>query len=139
MKKTAFIGLVSMSIAAPAWAGFPKVPVNKCAADAVVAGTVCMDTYEASVWRIPDPLGTNKGLVNKVRKGKATAAALAAGGATQLGTASDDYTPCTNNGQNCANDIHAVSLPNVTPAAYITWFQVALLLGLWDIAHWSRE
>jgi hypothetical protein len=31
-------------------------------------------------------------------------------GATQLGTAGDDYAPCTDNGQNCANDIYAVSL-----------------------------
>ena len=48
---------------------------------------------------------------------------LLAGGATQLGTASDDYAPCTDDGQNCANDIYAVSLPSEIPAAFITWFQ----------------
>ena len=48
---------------------------------------------------------------------------LTAGGATQLGTASDDYAPCTQNGQNCANDIYAVSLPSEIPSANITWFQ----------------
>ena len=48
---------------------------------------------------------------------------LTGGGATQLGTESDDYAPCTDNGQNCANDIYAVSLAGVTPAAFITWFQ----------------
>jgi len=61
-------------------------PLKKCAVDAVVSGTVCMDKYEASVWRIPDPTGTNKGLVKKVKAGKATAAALSAAGATQLGS-----------------------------------------------------
>jgi hypothetical protein len=27
-------------------------PLKKCAVDAVVSGTVCMDKYEASVWRV---------------------------------------------------------------------------------------
>jgi hypothetical protein len=35
-------------------------PLKKCAPDAVIAGTVCMDTYEASVWRVPDPAGANR-------------------------------------------------------------------------------
>jgi len=97
--------------------------LKKCAVDAVVSGTVCMDKYEASVWRIPNPLDINKGLVKKVKAGKATAADLAAAGATQLGTASDNYTPCTDNGQNCSNDIYAVSLVGETPSSRITWFQ----------------
>jgi hypothetical protein len=103
--------------------GFPKTPLQKCAKDAVLAGTVCLDRYEASVWRVPNPTTTNAKLVKKIRKGKATVAALSAGGATQLGTAGDDYAPCTGNAQNCADDIYAVSLPGVTPAAFITWFQ----------------
>jgi Sulfatase-modifying factor enzyme 1 len=49
--------------------------------------------------------------------------ALVSGGATQLGTAGDHYAPCANSGQNCANDIYAVSLPGVLPSANITWFQ----------------
>jgi formylglycine-generating enzyme required for sulfatase activity len=115
-------------VAAPAYAAFPADPVTKCAPDAVLAGSVCIDKYEASVWRIPalNPGGrSNKGLITKVRKGKAKAkvADLSAGGATPLGVAGDDYAPCTDNGQNCANDIYAVSLVAVTPAAYITWFQ----------------
>jgi hypothetical protein len=32
------------------------------------------------------------------------------------------YAPCTDSGQNCANDIY-VSLPGVTPSASVTWFQ----------------
>ena len=48
---------------------------------------------------------------------------LTAGGATQLGTMSADYAPCTAAGQSCANDSYAVSLPSVIPSARITWFQ----------------
>ena len=111
-----------VALAGTAWAQGAK-PLKKCAPDAVIAGTVCMDTYEASVWRVPDPLGANKGLVKKIREGKANFDQLTDGGATQLGTASDNYAPCANNGQNCSDDIYALSLPGVTPARFITWFQ----------------
>jgi hypothetical protein len=94
-----------------------------CGPDAVVAGTVCLDKYEASVWRVPNPTTTNATLVKRIQLGVATVLDLTAGGATQLGTAADDYAPCTNDGQNCANDIYAVSLPSEIPAAHITWFQ----------------
>ena len=126
MKPELCLAAASLLLAAPALAGFPKDAPTKCAPDAVVVGAVCMDTYEASVWRIPPTTMTgksNKGLIRKVRKGKATADDLAAGGATQLGTTGDDYAPCTDNGQTCKDDIYAVSLAGVTPSAYITWFQ----------------
>jgi formylglycine-generating enzyme required for sulfatase activity len=97
-------------------------PLAKCAQDAVIAGTVCMDTYEASVWRVPGATTTNKRLVKKIQEGKATAEALLENGATLLG-ATDDYAPCADNGQNCADDIYAVSLTAVLPSAYVTWFQ----------------
>src|SRR5262249_34248296 len=35
----------------------------------------------------------------------------------------DDYAPCADSGQNCTDDIYAVSLPGMTPSANITWFQ----------------
>lgn len=98
-------------------------PLGKCAPDAVVSGTVCMDRYEATVWRVPQPAGANKGLVKKIQQGKAKVKDLVAGGASQLGVMSDDYAPCADNGQNCANDIFAVSLPQAIPSAYVTWFQ----------------
>lgn len=104
-------------------------PLTKCAPDAVVAGTVCMDTYEASVWRVPNPAGANKGLVKKIQQGKATVADLTKGGATPLGVASDDYTPCLDSGQNCANDVYAVSVAGQTPSASITWFQAQQACG----------
>jgi formylglycine-generating enzyme required for sulfatase activity len=97
-------------------------PGTGCGPDAVVAGTVCLDKYEASVWRVPDPTATNAALVRKIQLGKATRADLTAGGATPLGT-TVDYVPCEDNGQNCANDIYAVSLPSEIPSARITWFQ----------------
>jgi len=104
-------------------AGPPGGPLTKCPVDAVVSGAGCMDQYEASVWRVPNPTTTNKRLVAKIQQGKATAALLTAGGATLLGRADSDYAPCADSGQNCANDIYAVSLPGVTPSAFITWFQ----------------
>src|SRR5262245_10740083 len=96
---------------------------SACAMDAVAAGTVCMDRYEASVWRVPNPTTTNAPLVRSIRSGMATQAGLMAGGATQLGVEGDDYAPCTDDGQTCANDIYAVSLPSVVPSAFLTWFQ----------------
>ena len=116
------VGMV-VGVARAAVAEFPTFPVKKCGADAVLAGTVCLDRYEASVWRIPNPTTTNASLVRKVQLGRATEADLTAGGATQLGTKGDDYARCTDTGQACANDIYAVSLPSVIPSAFITWFQ----------------
>ena len=56
-------------------------PLKKCAPDAVVSGTVCMDKYEASVWQIPDPAGANAKIVKQVKAGKATQEELIAAGA----------------------------------------------------------
>jgi len=109
-------GLVMGAMAAAHAAG-------PCGPDAVVAGPVCLDRYEASVWRVPNPATTNASLVTKITLGTATQADLTAGGAKLLGTAGDDYAPCTNDGQNCANDIYAVSLASQIPSANATWFQ----------------
>jgi formylglycine-generating enzyme required for sulfatase activity len=72
---------------------------------------------------VPNPTTTNAILVRKIQLGRATEVDLTAGGATQLGSESDDYAPCTDNGQNCADDIYAVSLPSQIPSAFVTWFQ----------------
>ena len=58
--------LAYLSLALPALAG-----TLKCPADSVKVGTVCIDTYEASVWQIPP---SNTKLVKKVQAGKATLA-----------------------------------------------------------------
>ena len=94
-----------------------------CGPDSVPAGTVCMDRFEDSVWRVPNPDTTNAPLVAKILLGTASAADLTAAGATPLGTLGDDYAPCADDGVSCTDDIYAVSLPAVVPAANITWFQ----------------
>ena len=98
-------------------------PLTKCAPDAVAVGTVCIDKYEASVWRVPNPTTTNKGLVKKIQQGKATLADLTKGQATALGITSVDYAPCARSGQNCTDDIYAVSLAGVKPSGAMSWFQ----------------
>jgi len=87
----------------------------------VAAGTVCLDRYEASVWRIPDPNTGNASLVAKIRLGLANPGELTRGGATLLGERAD-YAPCTDDGRSCG-DLYAVSIPSVSPAAFATWFQ----------------
>lgn len=117
------LALSALMLPAVGLAHAPTSPLIRCAADAVVAGTVCLDRFEASVWRVPNPTTTNALLVHRIQLGRATRADLAAGGATQLGTATDDYAPCRDDGQNCVHDIYAVSLPAQVPSANITWFQ----------------
>src|SRR5262245_12632831 len=113
MRRASWTSAVSAALAllaGTAWAQGAR-PLKKCPEDAVVSGTVCMDRYEASVWRVPDPTDTNKDLVKKIQQGKATSADLMAGGATQLGINNrNDYPPCARNGQNCTDDIYAMSL-----------------------------
>jgi hypothetical protein len=98
------LGMV-IGVASVAVAGFTRTSVRRCGLDAVAAGAVCLDRYEASVWRVPNPTTTSASLVRGIQLGRATRADLTAGGATQLGTERDDYAPCTDNGQNCADDI----------------------------------
>src|SRR5215470_3788714 len=105
-------------------------PLKTCAPDAVIAGTVCMDKYEASVWEVPDPTGADTALVRKIQQGKVTLADLQAAGAVQRGVSSDDYgTACADDGYNCllGHRDYAVSLPGVQPATYLTWFQASAL------------
>lgn len=117
-----FLGLFGLSPESGI-AGFPDAPPTKCAPDAVLSGSHCIDKFEASVWRIPAPTGVNKGLVKKIRQGKATAEKLVAAGATLLGTSAGvPYEPCGKTGGACT-DVFAVSLPGVEPSAFVTWFQ----------------
>lgn len=106
------------------WFAPPAAAHSKnCPKDSIKAGTVCMDTYEASVWRVPDPTGANKSLVKKIRKGTIKRVTdLTNKGAMPLGVAADDYAPCTDTGDACG-DIFAVSLAEVTPSSRVTWFQ----------------
>src|SRR5262245_65063926 len=99
-------GLAALALLAGTAAAQGAKPLKHCPADSVVSGTVCMDTYEASVWRVPNPTTTNKSLVAKIQQGKATVANLVAGGARQLGIGStDDYAPCADSGQTGRDDL----------------------------------
>jgi hypothetical protein len=109
--------LLSMGVTAAAGAS------GTCGPDAVPAGTVCLDRYEATVWRVPNPTTTNALLVRKIQLGIAAVLDLTSGGATRLGIGGDNFAPCTDDGQSCAGDIYAVSLPSQIPSAHITWFQ----------------
>jgi hypothetical protein len=62
--------MVAAWLALPAGVGAQGAkPLKKCPADSVVSGTVCMDKYEATVWRVPNATTTNRGLVAKTRSG----------------------------------------------------------------------
>jgi formylglycine-generating enzyme required for sulfatase activity len=115
--------VVGGTSATAAAASFPRVPVRRCAPNTIVAGTVCLDAYEASVWRVPDSTTTNAPLVRLIQVGRVSESDLLAAGALHLGIAGDDYAPCADNGENCFNDIYAVSLPSEVPSANLTWFQ----------------
>src|SRR5258706_4032378 len=95
------LGLV-LHVSSAAAADFPRIPVRRCGPDAVVAGTVCLDRYEASVWRVPNPTTTNAGLVRKIQLGRVTQADLAAGEATPVGAALR-YAPCGQDGPELAH------------------------------------
>src|SRR5207249_12241511 len=64
--------------------------------------------------------------ISKLQKGLVTLANLTSAGAIQLGLASGDLPAagCPATGNGCVN-VYAVSIPGVTPAAFITWFQAA--------------
>jgi hypothetical protein len=112
------------------------VPVHaatlKCPPDSVKAGDACIDTYEASVWRIPP---WNIALVEEVQAGTATLSQLTRGGATQLSPSPScspgfprnfpvggQWTPVPGSSPPSPG-VYAVSIPGVPPSACITWFQ----------------
>lgn len=93
--------------------------VARCTPDMVHGGSFCIDRYEASVWSIP---ASAKSLIKKVQKGKAKLSDLTGGGATELGTAGDNYALCNDNGTGCDN-LYAVSIAGILPSGNITWLQ----------------
>jgi len=102
--------------------------VAACPAHSVESGTVCMDTYEASVWYVPPG---ETGLITRIRNGTATLANLTSAGAVaagvvQLGLAFRDLEAagCPITGNGCL-DVYALSIPGVLPARFLSWFQAA--------------
>jgi formylglycine-generating enzyme required for sulfatase activity len=123
----AMLGLIAGLVAQRSYAGWPGDPA-KCKADAVKAGSVCIDKYEASVWQIPP----NARLIKKVQNGTVTSADLTAGGATQISPAHScsPAFPATfpANGQ-WTEPLYAMSIPGVQPTACITWLQAQQACG----------
>jgi formylglycine-generating enzyme required for sulfatase activity len=131
-RRVSFAAAVVFAVAGTAAAGG-----SKCPPDSVAVGTLCMDTYEASVWQVPV---ASTQLVKKIQSGKATLADLTAGGATQVGVAG--HTNCSNEpypanfpvtgqwtpaaGSNPPSaGVYAVSIAGVNPSSCISWFQAA--------------
>jgi len=89
-------------------------------------GPICVDKYEASVWSIPPK---DDQLIGKVRRGKATVAQLAAGGAVQMGAipmtgcTGFDYGPDFPPSGNWTAPLYAASVAGVPPSTCVTWFQ----------------
>src|SRR5262245_22899315 len=109
---------------------------DSCPADSVRVGTVCVDRYEASVWRI-DPHRSS--LIKRVMSGKATRDDLVAGGAVLLGcelvpdpTAGHPST-FPNDGQWTplpgsdppSPGVYAASVAGVRPTTCTSWFRAA--------------
>ena len=91
-----------------------------CPPDSVRSGTVCIDTYEASVWQTTAPA-----VIAKIRDGTVTLADLTAAGATQFGFAPLGYGSCGDGADGCEN-FYAVSLAGVPPSRFMTWFQAVV-------------
>lgn len=87
-----------------------------CPSGTVESGSICVDKYEASLWKI-----TDERCIKKIRKGKEID--LEECGAVQVGINGVDYTDaqCQFNGGGC-NNIFALSLPGVIPARTINYF-----------------
>jgi hypothetical protein len=97
--------------------------VLKCPSDSVQVGDVCIDRYEASIWQIP---AANTGLIRAVQMGRATLAALTAGGATQVSPASTcapAFPPTFDATGNWTSPLFAVSVAGVEPTSCVSWFQ----------------
>jgi hypothetical protein len=90
-----------------------------CPTGMVQSGSVCVDKYEASLWKI-----TNERCIKQIQKGKPIN--LDACGAVQLGLVGTDYVDgqCQFNSAGCKN-IFALSLPSVIPAHNINYFVAA--------------
>lgn len=122
-----------------AFAAHAHAQARRCPADSVKIGTACVDKYEASVWSIPDPTGTNSSLVKKIVKGKFTLADLLDAGAQPVGC---NFAPANLNAYPSefprdgnwttlpgasppTPGVYAVSLPGVFPSGCTSWFRAA--------------
>lgn len=108
---------------------------KKCPPDSVASGATCIDRYEASIWSVPGPTTTHKGLVKKIQKGTVKLADLERAQAVPLGCDEMDQPdfpasfPPDGGWEPLAGTdpptpgIYAVSLAGVVPSGCATWFQ----------------
>ncbi|GIW43551.1 MAG: hypothetical protein KatS3mg077_0833 [Candidatus Binatia bacterium] len=98
---------------------------HRCPPDQAAVGSVCVDKYEASVWRLPD----DPVIIRKAVLGFLSAEQLRALGAEQLGTIPDgtcsgeEYGARFPRNGHWRERLYALSLPGVLPSTCITWFQ----------------
>ena len=141
--RIAFVSLITGCLLASSVSAHAQT--RKCPPDSVPVGPLCVDKYEASVWRI---VTANTSLVKKVMQGKATLADLQkftpkTGVGVQLGCTAPPYNmidydsipsgpgsfPPDGNWVGFSGvtppspGVFAVSIPGVLPSACITWFQ----------------
>ncbi len=132
-----FVALAATAIASPVHAAS-----SKCPPDSVRVGDSCVDTYEASVWRLPEPV--NQGLVKKISKGKVSLQDLTDAGATQRGCtappfyfqpypshfpADGNWTPVGGTGPPTPA-VYAVSIAGVLPTTCTSQLQAAQACAL---------
>jgi len=144
--KRVIIGLIMVAATVGLWLGLgaPEAAADGCPPDSVRSGTGCIDKYEASVWDLSlvSPPFKKALLVLKIKLGTATEAGLLAAGAVQRGVSTNDYgAGCPDTGNGC-KEFYAVSIPGVTPSAFLTWFQAAAAArnsgkGLPSNAEWQ--
>jgi hypothetical protein len=112
------VGVTVLALGLAGLASRAEADDEHCPPDSVAVGPACIDKYEASVWET-----TNAALIKKIQRGRVTPGDLTAAGAIQRGVASDDYgAGCPDTGNGCTH-VYAVSIPGVTPSAFLTWFQ----------------
>lgn len=107
-------------------------PPASCPPDSVVAGTTCVDKYEASLWDIPPSATT---VIQKVKDGTVTLADLAGAGATQLGCPIDGMPlppPTFPPTGHYTAPAYAASVAGVLPSACISMVQGQISCQLSD-------
>jgi len=107
----------------------PPPPLS-CPPDSVLAGSTCVDKYEATLWQIPPGATT---VIQHVQDGTVTLAELTGAGATQL-SVSPSCAPAIPgtfpNDGNYTAPLYAVSIPGVVPTACISAYQAEAACAL---------
>jgi len=99
----------------------PSYALAQCQVGMVQSGSTCIDTFEASLWKITNPV-----CVGLIKQGVKLPHWCLQGDAVQVGINGVDYTDaqCQFNGGGCKN-IFALSMPAVIPARSINYFIAA--------------